>query len=109
MKYLSETLCACAILLIIQGLSPAIAKSTSTTAGPTTTTTAPQTTAPPINTTSTSVKPASSTTPPAKEPSQRFDAASFIGGIILCGGVIAIVFFGCKFYKARSERNYHTL
>ncbi|XP_074663138.1 uncharacterized protein LOC141915485 isoform X1 [Tubulanus polymorphus] len=40
---------------------------------------------------------------------QHFDAASFIGGIVLCGGVIAIIFFGCKFYKARSEQNYHTL
>lgn len=38
-----------------------------------------------------------------------FDAASFIGGIVLCGGLIAIGYFGLKFYRARQERNYHTL
>ncbi|XP_070569072.1 sialomucin core protein 24-like [Ptychodera flava] len=37
-----------------------------------------------------------------------FDAASFIGGIVLCGGLILIVFLGCKFYESRSK-NYHTL
>ncbi|KAL3881489.1 hypothetical protein ACJMK2_027921 [Sinanodonta woodiana] len=40
---------------------------------------------------------------------QHFDAASFVGGIVLCLGIVAIIFFGCKFYKARTERNYHTL
>ncbi|XP_078618819.1 uncharacterized protein LOC144886209 isoform X3 [Branchiostoma floridae x Branchiostoma japonicum] len=37
-----------------------------------------------------------------------FDAASFIGGIVLCGGLIALIFFGCKFWKSRSSPNYHT-
>lgn len=40
---------------------------------------------------------------------QHFDGASFIGGIVLCAGLVAIVFFGMKFYKAKTERNYHTL
>lgn len=44
-----------------------------------------------------------------KPEGRHFDAASFIGGIVLCAGIIAIVFFGLKFYKARTERNYHTL
>lgn len=43
------------------------------------------------------------------EHGQHFDGASFIGGIVLCAGLVAIVFFGCKFYKAKTERNYHTL
>ncbi|XP_002733467.1 uncharacterized protein LOC100378759 [Saccoglossus kowalevskii] len=37
-----------------------------------------------------------------------FSAASFVGGIILCGGVILIAFIGCKFYQSRSK-NYTTL
>lgn len=40
---------------------------------------------------------------------QHFDGASFIGGIVLCAGIVAIAFFGLKFYRARTERNYHTL
>ena len=40
---------------------------------------------------------------------QHFDGASFVGGIILCAGIIALIFFGLKFYKSRTERNYHTL
>ncbi len=38
-----------------------------------------------------------------------FDAASFIGGIVLMGGILAIGFFALKFYQARQEPNYHTL
>lgn len=40
---------------------------------------------------------------------QHFDGASFIGGIVLCAGIVAIIFFGLKFYRAKTERNYHTL
>ncbi|KAK7492994.1 hypothetical protein BaRGS_00015724, partial [Batillaria attramentaria] len=40
---------------------------------------------------------------------QSFDAASFIGGIVLCAGLVAIGYFGLKFYRARQDRNYHTL
>ncbi|CAI9739967.1 Hypothetical predicted protein [Octopus vulgaris] len=92
---------------------------TITTTNPVTTTQSDITTASPPSTTSNSSANASSTaapltstthpTSPASSTKQHFDAASFIGGIILCAGVIAIVFFGCKFYKARQERNYHTL
>ncbi|XP_014779703.1 porimin isoform X2 [Octopus bimaculoides] len=57
------------------------------------------------NGSSTAVPVTSTTHPtsPASSTKQHFDAASFIGGIILCAGVIAIVFFGCKFYKARTS------
>ena len=60
----------------------------------------------------TSQSTAEPTTTPTPTPShcdpsrQHFDAASFIGGIVLCGAVIAIAFFGCKFYKQRSETKY---
>jgi len=36
-----------------------------------------------------------------------FSAGSFFGGMALAGGVAVIIFFGCKFYKARSMPSYH--
>ncbi|CAH2047766.1 unnamed protein product, partial [Iphiclides podalirius] len=38
-----------------------------------------------------------------------FDGPSFIGGIILTLGLLAISFMGFKYYKNQTERNYHTL
>lgn len=38
-----------------------------------------------------------------------FDGPSFIGGIILALGLLAIGFMGFKYYKNQTERNYHTL
>ncbi|XP_045499032.1 vegetative cell wall protein gp1-like [Colias croceus] len=38
-----------------------------------------------------------------------FDGPSFIGGIILTLGLLAIGFMGFKYYKNQTERNYHTL
>ncbi|XP_074663139.1 sialomucin core protein 24-like isoform X2 [Tubulanus polymorphus] len=73
--------------------------------GQTNTTTGPTTKSTPTTLTTTPATAA----PTVPSQGQHFDAASFIGGIVLCGGVIAIIFFGCKFYKARSEQNYHTL
>lgn len=46
------------------------------------------------------------TTQPA--PKSTFDAASFIGGIVLVLGLQAVIFFLYKFCKSK-ERNYHTL
>ncbi|XP_018320919.1 threonine-rich protein isoform X3 [Agrilus planipennis] len=40
---------------------------------------------------------------------RHFDGPSFIGGIVLASGLMAIGFVAFKFYKARTERNYHTL
>uniref|UniRef100_A0A0B6YC54 Uncharacterized protein n=1 Tax=Arion vulgaris TaxID=1028688 RepID=A0A0B6YC54_9EUPU len=81
-------------------------------------TTAAPTTTPSTSTTASEATPTPASTPESstsghkdddKSSGQHFDAASFIGGIVLCGGLIAIVYFGLKFYKARKEQNYHTL
>ncbi|XP_008575644.1 PREDICTED: sialomucin core protein 24 [Galeopterus variegatus] len=47
---------------------------------------------------------------PTAQPTRKstFDAASFIGGIVLVLGVQAVIFFLYKFCKSK-ERNYHTL
>ncbi|XP_069345301.1 sialomucin core protein 24 isoform X3 [Eulemur rufifrons] len=71
------------------------------------------TTLPSSSTTSTTV-PTSGTTnttlTPTSQPMRKstFDAASFIGGIVLVLGVQAVIFFLYKFCKSK-ERNYHTL
>ncbi|XP_010344759.2 sialomucin core protein 24 [Saimiri boliviensis] len=50
------------------------------------------------------------TVTPTSQPMRKstFDAASFIGGIVLVLGVQAVIFFLYKFCKSK-ERNYHTL
>ncbi|XP_078029964.1 sialomucin core protein 24 isoform X2 [Epinephelus lanceolatus] len=51
------------------------------------------------------------TTPVAPSPAPHkntFDAASFIGGIVLVLGLQAVIFFLYKFCKSK-DRNYHTL
>ncbi|XP_041831603.1 sialomucin core protein 24 isoform X2 [Melanotaenia boesemani] len=76
-------------------------------------------TATPVATTSstnTSVSTAPATTGsttqgPTTAPSHKsstFDAASFIGGIVLVLGLQAVIFFLYKFCKSK-DRNYHTL
>ncbi|XP_028746102.1 sialomucin core protein 24 [Peromyscus leucopus] len=47
---------------------------------------------------------------PTSQPERKstFDAASFIGGIVLILGLQAVIFFLYKFCKSK-ERNYHTL
>ncbi|NXI52213.1 MUC24 protein, partial [Chloroceryle aenea] len=67
-----------------------------------TTSVASATTAPTIPGTNTTVTPA----PPSRK--STFDAASFIGGIVLVLGLQAVVFFLYKFCKSK-DRNYHTL
>ncbi|XP_071776811.1 sialomucin core protein 24 isoform X2 [Centroberyx gerrardi] len=54
-------------------------------------------------TTSTTVTPT-----PAPHKDSTFDAASFIGGIVLVLGLQAVIFFLYKFCKSK-DRNYHTL
>ncbi|XP_044756794.1 extensin-like [Coccinella septempunctata] len=50
------------------------------------------------------------TTTTVSPPSNRgFDGPSFIGGIVLASGLMAIGFVALKFYRARTELNYHTL
>ncbi|CAB1340052.1 unnamed protein product [Coregonus sp. 'balchen'] len=45
---------------------------------------------------------------PAPHKNSTFDAASFIGGIVLVLGLQAVLFFLYKFCKSK-DRNYHTL
>ncbi|XP_051469152.1 sialomucin core protein 24 isoform X2 [Apus apus] len=57
----------------------------------------------------TSVPGTNATVTPAPLPRKStFDAASFIGGIVLVLGLQAVVFFLYKFCKSK-DRNYHTL
>ncbi|XP_043924724.1 sialomucin core protein 24-like [Protopterus annectens] len=56
--------------------------------------------------TGTPVTTMSPTTAPHKK--ATFDAASFIGGIVLVLGLQAVIFFLYKFCKSK-DRNYHTL
>ncbi|XP_045467778.1 threonine-rich protein-like isoform X2 [Harmonia axyridis] len=84
-----------------------------TTHAPNTTTVAP-TTPKPTNGTTVTPSPSSTASPitstTAVPPSNRgFDGPSFIGGIVLASGLMAIGFVALKFYRARTELNYHTL
>lgn len=38
---------------------------------------------------------------------QRFHAPSFLGGILLCGGIVSIIFVAVHFYRKRSDNRYH--
>uniref|UniRef100_A0A667GZE6 CD164 molecule n=1 Tax=Lynx canadensis TaxID=61383 RepID=A0A667GZE6_LYNCA len=66
----------------------------------------PEPTPMPTNSTGTT----NTTLTPTSQPGRKstFDAASFIGGIVLVLGVQAVIFFLYKFCKSK-ERNYHTL
>ncbi|XP_061560606.1 sialomucin core protein 24 isoform X1 [Phycodurus eques] len=91
-------------------LPPITANSTNTsTAAPapglSTTTVAP-TTASTNSSGSTTRSPVTSS--PAPHKNSTFDAASFIGGIVLVLGLQAVIFFLYKFCKSK-DRNYHTL
>lgn len=59
----------------------------------------------PAAATNTSTTPLAPTSQPHKN---TFDAASFIGGIVLILGLQAVIFFLYKFCKSK-DRNYHTL
>nr|XP_057913537.1 sialomucin core protein 24 isoform X2 [Doryrhamphus excisus] len=93
--------------------------SCSATGNTTNVTTAVPTSAPNISTTAivstassnsstinTSATPVTSSPDPHKN--STFDAASFIGGIVLVLGLQAVIFFLYKFCKSK-DRNYHTL
>ncbi|KAF8790991.1 sialomucin core protein 24-like [Argiope bruennichi] len=88
--------------------SASISVTTTTTTPSTTssTTTTPTTTSQPTTTVSDTT--VTTRTTPATT-GRHFDAPSFIGGIVLALGLLAIIYVSFKFYKARTERNYHTL
>ncbi|KAM6151895.1 sialomucin core protein 24-like [Erethizon dorsatum] len=83
-----------------------------TTAAPVPTNATAKTTTPPSPspTRVTTTGAANTTLTPTLGPGRKstFDAASFIGGIVLVLGVQAVIFFLYKFCKSK-ERNYHTL
>lgn len=106
------------ISIIIKNVYFSVSTTTSTT---TATSTIPTSTAKP---TPSPVKPSTSPFPPTSSthtpdlttpssvPSKNdksFSFASFAGGVIFSTGLMAIGFVAFKFYKARTERNYHTL
>ncbi|XP_053315017.1 sialomucin core protein 24 [Spea bombifrons] len=80
---------------------------TSSTPNSTATTTTTNSTAT-STTNMTSIAPSTSVSPTAPSKKGTFDAASFIGGIVLVLGIQAVIFFLYKFCKAK-DRNYHTL
>ncbi|KAG5671717.1 hypothetical protein PVAND_001897 [Polypedilum vanderplanki] len=87
---------------------------TSTTTSTTTTTTlAPvpdtTTTAPTTSTTPTPLPTTTKPTPAPDHDRSQFSVTAFIGGMVFAFGMMAIGFIAFKFYKARNERNYHTL
>ncbi|NWZ24613.1 MUC24 protein, partial [Asarcornis scutulata] len=64
----------------------------------------PSTTVTPVTTTRTP----GTVTPAPSSRKSTFDAASFIGGIVLVLGLQAVIFFLYKFCRSK-DRNYHTL
>ncbi|XP_055490945.1 sialomucin core protein 24 isoform X1 [Leucoraja erinacea] len=79
--------------------------SSNTTSGVTVVTLTPNTTS---LTTTPGTTNGTTTAPPLPHRNSTFDAASFIGGIVLVLGLQAVIFFAVKFCKSK-DRNYHTL
>ncbi|CAN7984701.1 unnamed protein product [Ixodes pacificus] len=95
-------------------VAPPVPTTNGTTVAPPVPTTNGTTVAPPSTTTNGTEVPTTPAAVPTAAPSgqlpeRHFDALSFVGGIILSLGCLAILYVGFKFYKARTERNYHTL
>ncbi|XP_051501051.1 sialomucin core protein 24 [Myxocyprinus asiaticus] len=87
-------------------ISTTINSTTNGTFAPNDTTTISTTTvAPTRNSTTTNTTTVAPTSSPK---TSTFDAASFIGGIVLVLGLQAVIFFLYKFCKSK-DRNYHTL
>ncbi|XP_053503401.1 sialomucin core protein 24 [Ictalurus furcatus] len=84
----------------------ATANVTTTTANSTSESTSAQATS--ISTASTPSNATTTALPPTPKKKATFDAASFIGGIVLVLGLQAVIFFLYKFCKSK-DRNYHTL
>ncbi|XP_037014908.2 sialomucin core protein 24 [Artibeus jamaicensis] len=80
------------------------------TVAPSPTNSTAKTTTVPSSSTATVPGSTNTTLTPTSQPMRKstFDAASFIGGIVLVLGVQAVIFFLYKFCKSK-ERNYHTL
>ncbi|XP_054877440.1 sialomucin core protein 24 isoform X1 [Poeciliopsis prolifica] len=85
-----------------------VAPTTSTTVNSTTATVTPTHRGNSSTTTTPASTLAPNTTTIAPHKNSTFDAASFIGGIVLVLGLQAVIFFLYKFCKSK-DRNYHTL
>ncbi|NXO92760.1 MUC24 protein, partial [Certhia brachydactyla] len=68
----------------------------------------PKTTIPSATTTATTAGSSTTVAPVPVSRKSTFDAASFIGGIVLVLGLQAVIFFLYKFCRSK-DRNYHTL
>ncbi|NP_001014227.1 porimin precursor [Rattus norvegicus] len=51
----------------------------------------------------------SATTHPTKGKGSKFDAGSFVGGIVLTLGVLSILYIGCKMYYSRRGIRYRSI
>ncbi|XP_056620768.1 sialomucin core protein 24 [Triplophysa dalaica] len=86
------------------------ANTTNSTVRPSNTTTVITTKSPTVAPTQNGTVSNTTTVAPTTSPHKKstFDAASFIGGIVLVLGLQAVIFFLYKFCKSK-DRNYHTL
>ncbi|XP_055490946.1 sialomucin core protein 24 isoform X2 [Leucoraja erinacea] len=96
---MNETMCA------VPTMSTPVPTPTKSTPGVTVVTLTPNTTS---LTTTPGTTNGTTTAPPLPHRNSTFDAASFIGGIVLVLGLQAVIFFAVKFCKSK-DRNYHTL
>ncbi|KAL6091494.1 hypothetical protein STEG23_032305 [Scotinomys teguina] len=98
----NETYCSSAVVANCTDIN----NTTSCSAKPTTRPSSPT----PTPSVVTSAGTTNTTLTPTSQPERKstFDAASFIGGIVLILGLQAVIFFLYKFCKSK-ERNYHTL
>ncbi|RZF40103.1 hypothetical protein LSTR_LSTR002506 [Laodelphax striatellus] len=81
--------------------------SNTTTVSPPTTTPSPST--PNVTTAAPVTTPVAPTDSPAHKTDRKFDSFSFIAGIVMAAGLMAIGLVAFKFYEARRDRNYHTI
>ncbi|XP_056417529.1 porimin [Hyla sarda] len=61
------------------------------------------------NATATSSSPVTSSISATLQQKSGFDLGSFIGGIVLTIGLLAAVYFGCRFYNSRRGVRYRTI
>ncbi|XP_065112843.1 sialomucin core protein 24 [Paramisgurnus dabryanus] len=111
--FVNETVNCSIVNCTVSTVAPPVtspANVTNSTIQPNTTTTVATTKSPTVAPTKNGTIPSNTTASPTSPPPKKstFDAASFIGGIVLVLGLQAVIFFLYKFCKSK-DRNYHTL
>merc|ERR1711868_315720 len=110
------------MIINFQNADPFYSPTTTTASQITSTTTvAPATTGSPVPTVTSTARPGTTTTaspvpdstttttaPTAEPRGNGFNGGSFVGGMVFSAALIAIGYFGLKFYRARNP-NYRTL